>query len=156
MKGKDKKIHITDKNLHYFAGNNEPNPPNSFWEAARVQETTFFSTHTQMKQYFVNWEVCNLFYASFHMLLYFPSRDKSKAEIQYKTVHETPWKRINSLPTSIEWTLFQTNKNYIRVGCYVILDTLGPDCAVNRIQGSATKIRWNLPIITVVKSREMF
>lgn len=98
----------------------------------------------------------NLFYASFHMLLCFLSRDKSKAEIQYKTIHETPWKRINSLPTSIERTLFQTNKSDICVGCYVILDTLGPDCAVNWIQGRATKIRWYLSIITVAESREMF
>lgn len=131
MKGRDKKKHITDKNVHDFSGNNEPNPPNSFWKVSRVQNPAFFSTHTQMKQYFHNREVCNLFYASFHMLLCFFSRDKSKTEIQYKTVHGTLWKRINSLPTSIEGTLFQTNKSDICVGCYVILDTLEPDCAVN-------------------------
>lgn len=65
-------------------------------------------------------------------------------------------KKINSLPTSIEWTIFQTNKSDICVGCYVILDTLGPDCGVNWVQGSATKYRWYLSIITVAKSREMF
>ena len=155
MKRKDKKIHITDQSTR-FAGNNGPNPPNRFWEAARAQETVFFSIHTHMKQYFHKWEVCNLFYVSFCMLLCFLSRDESEAEIQYKTIHETPWKRMNSLPTSIEWTLFQTNKSDICVDCYVILDTLGPDCAVNWIQGSATKYRWYLSIITVAKSREMF
>lgn len=52
MKERDEKIHITDKNLYDFAGNNGPNPLNSFWEAARDQETAFFSTHTQMKAIF--------------------------------------------------------------------------------------------------------
>lgn len=154
MKERDKKIASQAKHLHDFAGNNGPNPPNSIWEAG--VHTTFFSTGIHKKQYFHNWKVCSLFYTSFHVFLCLLSREKSKTEIQYKTIHGTPWKRINSLPTSIEWTLFQTNKSDICVGCYVILDTLGPDCAVNWIQGSATKYRWYLSIITVDKSREIF
>lgn len=82
----------------------------------QLEVKTTFSTCTQTKQYFHNWEVCNLFYASFHVLLRFLCRDES--EIQCKTTRGTPWKRINSLQTATEWTLFQTNTSDICVRCY--------------------------------------
>lgn len=138
----------------WFCWNNGSQSPNSFWEAAGVQEPAFFSTHNPTELYFHSWKVWNLFSASFHMLPCFPSRDKSNTEVQYKTMHPTLWRRINSLLTSMERAFSWPIK--VIFAWVVIFDTSGHGCAVNWIQGSATQYRWYLSIIIVAKSRSVF